>query len=160
MRVFFLQTVKFVFGHHFCLKDFLWLKFFLYGRSPSSESPPKSPVRVSSRNEEQRHAHPLEANHVPTRGQNGDSDIHYVKATEVSSMPANKHRDPIQVLLKMIYVYGYLEYFLTFIMLLRTSTCATLSINLCKDIYYCQDVQCSHIMSDWCFFATQWDSTV
>ena len=115
--------------------------FFLYGRSPSSESPPKSPVRVSSRNEEQRHVHPPEANHVPTRGQNGDRDIHYVKATEVSSMPSeNKHRDPIQVLLKTIYVYDYIEYFLTFIMFLRTPTCiwsSTLSINLCKDIYDC-----------------------
>ena len=72
--------------------------YFFYGRSPSSESPPKSPVRVSSRNEEQRYVPPPEANHVPTQGQNGDSDIHYVKATEVPSMPAeSKHRDPIQV---------------------------------------------------------------
>ena len=31
------------------------------------------------------------------QGQNGDTGIHYVKATEVSSMPENKHRNTIQV---------------------------------------------------------------
>ena len=66
-------------------------------RSPTSESPPKSPVRVSSRNEEERYATSPVTNHVPTRGQNGESDIQYVQATEVSSKLDNKHRDPIQV---------------------------------------------------------------
>jgi hypothetical protein len=66
-------------------------------RSHTSESPPKSPVRVSSRNEEQRYAPSPETNHVPSRGQNGESDIQYVKATEVLSRPDTKHKDPIQV---------------------------------------------------------------
>ena len=69
----------------------------LFNRSPTSESPPKSPVRVSSRNEEQRYTAPPETNHVSSRGQNGDSDIQYVKATEVSSRPDAKYKDPIQV---------------------------------------------------------------
>lgn len=71
-------------------------------RSPSSESPPKSPVRVTSRNEEQQYAPPPEANHVSSQGQNGRSDIHYVKATEVSVVPENKHKDPIQVTAKAV----------------------------------------------------------
>ncbi|KAJ7393880.1 hypothetical protein OS493_003547 [Desmophyllum pertusum] len=69
-------------------------------RSPTSESPPKSPVRVSSRNEG--YAPSPETNHVPTRGQNGDSDIQYVKATEVSSKPDNKYKDAIQVTAKAV----------------------------------------------------------
>lgn len=71
-------------------------------RSPTSESPPKSPVRVSSRNEEQHPAAPMESNHFPSRSQNGESDIQYVKATEVSSMPESKRRDPIQVTAKAV----------------------------------------------------------
>lgn len=71
-------------------------------RSPTSESPPKSPVRVSSRNEEERYATSPVTNHVPTRGQNGESDIQYVQATEVSSKLDNKHRDPIQVTAKAV----------------------------------------------------------
>ena len=39
----------------------------------------------------------MESNHFPSRSQNGESDIQYVKATEVSSMPESKRRDPIQV---------------------------------------------------------------
>ena len=54
-------------------------------------------MRVSSRNEEQRPAAPMESNHFSSRSQNGESDIQYVKATEVSSMPESKRRDPIQV---------------------------------------------------------------
>lgn len=54
-------------------------------------------MRVSSRNEEQHPAAPIESNHFPSRSQNGESDIQYVKATEVSSMPESKRRDPIQV---------------------------------------------------------------
>ena len=54
-------------------------------------------MRVSSRNEEQRPAAPMESNHFLSRSQNGESDIQYVKATEVSSMPESKRRDPIQV---------------------------------------------------------------
>ncbi|XP_020616213.1 coronin-1B-like [Orbicella faveolata] len=68
-------------------------------RSPTSESPPKSPVRVSSRNEERRSS---DTNHVPSRGQNGESDIQYVKATEVLSRPDTKHKDPIQVTAKAV----------------------------------------------------------
>lgn len=75
-------------------------------RSPTSESPPKSPpkspVRVSSRNEEQRYPTSLETNHVPTRGQNGESEVQYVRATEVSSKPETKQRDPIQVTAKAV----------------------------------------------------------
>lgn len=73
----------------------------LYDRSPTSESPPKSPVRVSSRNEERRSS---DTNHVPSRGQNGESDIQYVKATEVLSRPDTKHKDPIQVRLKNLFL--------------------------------------------------------
>ena len=73
----------------------------LYDRSPTSESPPKSPVRVSSRNEERRSS---DTNHVPSRGQNGESDIQYVKATEVLSRPDTKHKDPIQVRLSNLYL--------------------------------------------------------
>lgn len=54
-------------------------------------------MRVNSRNEEQRPAVPMESDHFPSRSQNGESDIQYVKATEVSSMPESKRRDPIQV---------------------------------------------------------------
>lgn len=54
-------------------------------------------MRVSSRNEEQHPAAPMESNHFPSRSQNGESDIQYVKATEVSSMPESKRRDAIQV---------------------------------------------------------------
>ena len=81
---------------------------FLSCRSPTSESPPKSPpkspVRVSSRNEEQRYPTSPETNHVSTRGQNGESEVQYVRATEVSSKPETKQRDPIQV----IYQFKYL----------------------------------------------------
>ena len=81
---------------------------FLSCRSPTSESPPKSPpkspVRVSSRNEEQRYPTSPETNHVSTRGQNGESEVQYVRATEVSSKPETKQRDPIQV----IYQFRYL----------------------------------------------------
>ena len=81
---------------------------FLSCRSSTSESPPKSPpkspVRVSSRNEEQRYPTSPETNHVSTRGQNGESEVQYVRATEVSSKPETKQRDPIQV----IYQFRYL----------------------------------------------------
>lgn len=75
-------------------------------RNPTSESPPKSPpkspVRVSSRNEEQRYPTSPETNHVSTRGQNGESEVQYVRATEVSSKPETKQRDPIQVTAKAV----------------------------------------------------------
>ena len=64
----------------------------------SSETTPKSPERASSRNEEQRYVSLPESNHVNSRGQNGETGIHYVQATEVRSFPENKHRDPIQVM--------------------------------------------------------------
>lgn len=44
----------------------------------------------------------MESNHFPSRSQNGESDIQYVKATEVSSMPESKRRDPIQVTAKAV----------------------------------------------------------